>query len=227
MSASLRIVSVVAARDEAERVAMTVEAIRSLPDIDEVVVVDDGSGDGTAELARSAGARVLVSRRSVGKGRALDRALDTVDADVFLLLDADLGASAKEASTLLQLVVSGGADLAIGVLPRQEGHGGFRLVKRASAAWIRWLSGFRAAEPMSGQRALTRRVVDVVRPLAGGFGVELGMTVDAVRAGLRVVEVPVAVEHAPTGRDLRGFVHRARQGVDHLRAALPRALRLR
>jgi Glycosyl transferase family 2 len=227
VSASRRVVALVAARDEAHRVAMTVEAIRSLPEVDEVVVVDDGSRDGTAEIARSAGARVLAMRRSVGKGGALDRALPGLDADIFLLLDADLGASAKEASALLEPVLSGEADVVIGVLPRQEGHGGFRLVKRASAAWIRWLSGFRAAEPMSGQRALTRAALDVVRPLAGGFGVELGMTVDAVRAGLRVVEVPVAMEHAPTGRDLGGFLHRARQGFDHFRAALPRALGLR
>jgi len=82
-------------------------------------------------------------------------------------------------------------------------------------------------EPMSGQRALTRGALDAVRPLARGFGVELGMTVDAVRAGLRVVEVPVTMEHAPTGRDIKGFVHRARQGFDHLLAALPRAVGLR
>jgi glycosyltransferase involved in cell wall biosynthesis len=227
VSGSPRIVALVAARDEAERVAMTVEAIRSLPDVDEIVVVDDGSRDGTADLARSAGARVFSIRRSVGKGRALDLALGRIDADVFLLLDADLGASAKEASALLEPVLSGDADMTIGVLPRQEGHGGFRLVKRASAAWIRWLSGFRAGEPMSGQRTLTRRTVGVVRPLAAGFGLELGMTVDAVRAGLRVMEVPVDMEHAPTGRNLGGFVHRARQGFDHLRAALPRVVGLR
>jgi hypothetical protein len=92
---------------------------------------------------------------------------------------------------------------------------------------IRRLSGFRAAEPMSGQRALSQQAVTAVRPLAAGFGVELGITVDAVRAGLRVMEVPVEMEHAPTGRDLQGFLHRLRQGRDHLRAALPRAVGLR
>jgi hypothetical protein len=227
VTTSTRVVALVAARNEFPHVGLTVEAIASLPEVDEVVVVDDGSRDGTAEAARNAGARVLVAPRGVGKGGALERAFDRVRADVFLLLDADLGASAKEAGGLLSSVLSGEADLVIGVLPRQPGHGGFRLVKRASALWIRWLSGFRAAEPMSGQRALTHRVLEVVRPLATGFGVELGMTVDAVRAGLRVVEVPVRMDHAPTGRDLGGFLHRARQGFDHLRAALPRAVGLR
>lgn len=227
MTEATRIVALVAARDEFARVGMTVETIASLPEVDEVVVVDDGSRDGTADAARTAGARVLVAPHALGKGRALDRALDRLQADVYLLLDADLGASAKEASALLTPVLSGGADLVIGVLPPQAGHGGFRLVKRASAMWIRWLSGFRAAEPMSGQRALSRRALEAVRPFAPGFGVELGMTVDAVRAGLRVVEVPVRMEHAPTGKDLGGFLHRARQGLDHLRAALPRAVGLR
>lgn len=227
MTGATRIVALVAARDERVRVGMTVEAITSLPEVDEVVVVDDGSRDGTADAARTAGARVLIAPNALGKGRALDRALDRLHADVYLLLDADLGASAKEAPALLEPVLSGEADLVIGVLPPQAGHGGFRLVKRASAMWIRSLSGFRAAEPMSGQRALTRRALEAVRPLAPGFGVELGMTVDAVRAGLRVVEVPVRMDHTPTGRDLGGFLHRARQGLDHLRAALPRAVGLR
>ncbi len=222
-----RIVAVVAARDEGDRVGPTVEAIRSLPEVDAVVVVDDGSRDATAPLAQAAGARVLVAPRSRGKGRALERALDMVSADVYLLLDADLGASAKEASWLLEPVVAGKADMTVGVLPPQRGHGGFRIVKRMVGMLIRGLSGFRAAEPMSGQRAVSGEALTAVRPLAAGFGVELGMTVDAVRAGLRVVEVTVEMEHAPTGRDLQGFLHRLRQGLDHLRAALPRAVGLR
>jgi hypothetical protein len=222
------VVAVVAARDEEGLVGATVEAIRTIPDVDEVVVVDDGSTDGTVEEARRSGGHVLVAPRHLGKGGALEGALDLIEpADVYVFLDADLGETAKEAGLLIHEVMSSGADLAIGALPRDPRHGGFRLVKHLATAVIRALSGFRAAEPLSGQRAAARAVVEAVRPLAGGFGLEPAMTIDAVRMGFRVREVAVPMRHVPTSRDVPGFVHRARQGRDLLAAALPRALRMR
>ena len=222
-----RVVALVAARNEEERVAATVEASGAIAGLDEVVVVDGASSDRTAEEARAAGARVLLAPPGVrGKGGALEGALDRIDpADIYLLLDADLGATAKDGEALLVAVKAGLADLAIGALPRQEGHGGFRLVKRTAGGVITALSGFRAGEPLSGQRAVRREVLDAVRPLAPGFGVEVAMTIDAVRAGFRVLEIPVSMQHAVTGRDLSGFLHRGRQGIDLLRAALSRLVR--
>ena len=222
-----RVVALVAALNEAERVAATVEAIGTIGGVDEIVVVDGGSSDATVEEARGAGARVLIAPASAGgKGGALEGSLDRIEtAGIYLLLDADLGSTAKEAELLLVAVKGGLADLAIGSLPRQEGHGGFRFVKRAAGGLILGLAGFRTREPLSGQRAVRREVLDAVRPLAPGFGVEAAMTIDAVRAGFRVLEVPVAMEHAATGRDVAGFIHRAKQGRDLLRAVGPRFLR--
>jgi hypothetical protein len=142
-----------------------------------------------------------------------------------LLADGDLGATAAGLVRLVEVVSSGGADLAIAVLPPARA-GGFGLVKRTAAHLIRGQSGFRASEPLSGQRALTARAMQAVRPLAQGFGVETAMTIDAVRAGLRVLEVPIdGLEHRPTYRNLRGFLHRGRQGWDIAKAVLPRMLR--
>jgi hypothetical protein len=218
--------ALVAARNEEERIADTVQALRSL--CDEVLVVDDGSEDRTASLASEAGARVLVVPESVGKGGALEGALARIDTvDEYLLADGDLGASAKEAGPLLEEIRTGRADLAIGALPRDPRHGGFRLVKRAASRAIETVCGFRAEEPLSGQRALSRTAMEAVRPLSEGFGVEVGITIDAVRAGLRVVEIPVALEHVPTGRTPAAFGHRARQGLGVLGAAIPRALGVR
>jgi glycosyltransferase involved in cell wall biosynthesis len=222
-----RVVAVVAARDEAGLVGPTVEAIRSLG-LDEVVVVDGGSIDGTAEEAAAAGARVLRAPVVGGKGQALEGALSRIEpADVYVLLDADLGATAKEAGALVDEVVEGRADLAIAIFPPDPRTAGFGLVKRLARFLIRTLSGFRAREPLSGQRAVTSQALEAARPLAGGFGLEVGMTVDAVRAGFRVREILVPMRHVPSPGDLRGSLHRARQGRDVLRAAAARALRRR
>lgn len=218
--------AVVAARDEEARIADTVEALRSV--CDQVLVVDDGSRDHTGAAAAEAGARVLVVPESTGKGGALEGGLARIDpSEAYVLADGDLGTSAKEAAALLDEVREGRADVAIGTLPPDPRHGGFRLVKRAGAAAIEAVCGFRPEEPLSGQRALSRPAMEAVRPLSSGFGVDVGITIDAVRAGLRVVEIPVAMEHVPTGRAPAAFAHRARQGLALLGAAVPRALGLR
>jgi glycosyltransferase involved in cell wall biosynthesis len=221
---SPRVVALVAARNEAGRIGTGVSAL--LPLVDEVIVVDDGSTDATSSEASAAGATVLRSRGRNGKGGALEGALRRLEpADLWLLADGDLGATAAGLARLVEVVSSGEADLAIAVLPPPRA-GGFGLVKRAAAHLIRGQSGFRASEPLSGQRALTAPAMLTVRPLAHGFGVETAMTIDAVRAGLRVLEVPIdGLDHRPTYRDLRGFVHRGRQGWDIAKAVLPRMLR--
>ena len=223
---SPRIVALVAARDEAGRVGACVAALRPL--VDDVVVVDDGSEDATAAEALEAGATVIRTGRRQGKGRALEGALRRLpSADRWLFVDADLADTAAHLADLLDVVAAGAADVAIAAFP-PAAAGGFGLVKRAAAGGIRILSGFEAREPLSGQRALTAEALEAVRPLARGFGVETGMTIDAVRAGLRVVEVPVRrLEHRPTFRDARGFAHRGRQGADILLTLAQRVMRAR
>jgi len=223
------VIALIPAHDEAERIAATVTAVRSVAGIDRVVVVDDASSDGSAARARDAGAEVLELHANLGKGGALQAGLDAVaaDADIVLLLDGDLAESAAEAGVLLAPVLAGEADMTIATLPRPPRSGGFGLVKGLARWGIRSLSGYEPTAPLSGQRALSRAAWMAATPFATGYGVEVALTVRAARAGMRLVEVPTSMGHAATGRDLAGFKHRGRQFVHVASALVKLALDLR
>lgn len=205
----------VAARDEAERVGDTVRALRAAFPEAVVVVADDGSLDATVATAEAAGAVALRLPRR-GKGQALSAAERASQPGRLLLCDADIGGD-------LVPLATAGADLAVARFSRRQG-GGFGLAKGLARRLIALRSGFDAAEPLSGQRMLSPSARAACFPLAPGFGCETRMTIDAVRAGLHVVEVPVDLEHRATGRDARGFAHRGRQLLDALLACGPLAV---
>lgn len=222
----MRVVAVVPAHQNEATIGATVRAVAAHPRIGEVLVVDDGSTDATAEQAGLAGARVIRLGRNLGKGAALERGFgEAGPADALMMLDGDTGESAAGAIELLDPILEGAADMVIGVLPAAGRQGGFGLVRRTAAWLIRRTSGYESHAPLSGQRAVRPEVVEACRPLARGFGVDAALTADAVRHGFRVVEVPVAMAHRHRGRSAGGFAHRARQGWDLIRAFLPRLLR--
>jgi glycosyltransferase involved in cell wall biosynthesis len=212
------------ARDEAAAIVATVTAAASIPGVSRVVVVDDDSTDDTAQLAESAGAKVVRLFGSHGKGAALETGAGRIEnADIVLLLDGDLGQTAEQGALLLAPLLDGSADMSIATFPTvTAGAAGFGLVKRLARWGIRRFGGdFEATAPLSGQRALTRECLATVRPFSAGYGVEVGLSIRALRAQFRLTEVPTTMSHSATGRDLKGFVHRGRQFV-HVSLALIR-----
>src|SRR5688572_9022067 len=119
------IVAIVPAKDRVDSVGATVRALRSLDRVDRVLVVDDGLVDVTADAARAAGAEVLRLPVNRGKSAAVAAGVDACpEAEVFLLVDADVGATATAAACLLDPVLDGRADLVVGVMPAAERRGG-------------------------------------------------------------------------------------------------------
>jgi glycosyltransferase involved in cell wall biosynthesis len=217
---------IVAARNEADRIGTTVRALRDTFPAAAIWVADDASGDGTADLALAAGAQVVSRGRPHGKGAnvtaAAEAALGSEPAPgLVLLCDGDLGDSAARLQPLVAAVGEGKCDLAVAAFSRRLGGGlGIAL---SFARWaIRRLCGFEAMAPISGQRAMHADVLRATLPFASGYGMELGMTVDAVRGGYRLAEYELDLSHRATGRDLTGFTHRARQLGDFARAYLAR-----
>jgi hypothetical protein len=220
MSGDLAVV--IPAKNEADRIGATVQAAAGLPGADLIVVVDDGSSDGTAAAAERAGARVVRHPRNRGKAAALEtgaavvRLLESAGPGEaiphhLLFLDADLGDTAAEAGPLAEPVRSGTADMTIAVFSSRVRQGGFGFVTAASGAGIERATGWRPAQPLNGQRCLTRAAFEAALPLAAGWGVETGLTIDLIRQGLRITEVEVPLAHRATGNDWRSQVHRARQ----------------
>ncbi|HEX7292744.1 MAG TPA: glycosyltransferase [Conexibacter sp.] len=239
---------IVTAYNEADRLPATLRALADAFPGARILVADDGSTDGSAEVAAAHGAEVVRSERNVGKGGvatlAAQRLLAAAPSDaaspagasaardaalaspaaasapaaadrlaVVLLCDGDLAASAEALKLLVEEVRADRADLAIAAFAARVG-GGFGWALGFARWAIRTRCGYEAGAPISGQRALRADVLPAVVPFAPRFGIEIGMTIDAVRAGFRVSEVELPLAHRATGRTLRGFLHRGRQLLD-------------
>lgn len=220
------VAAIVAARNEAERIAATLKALRGALPAAALWVADDASGDGTAEVAMAAGAQVVSRGRPHGKGAnvgaAVEAALSAQPApDLVLLCDGDLGASAASLATLLGAVEGGECDVAVAAFSHRLG-GGFGIALGFARWAIRRRCGLETSAPISGQRAMRVDVLRAVLPFAAGYGMEVGMTIDAVRAGYRLREYELDLSHRATGRSPAGFVHRARQLADFVRVYLSR-----
>ncbi|HJG79903.1 MAG TPA: glycosyltransferase family 2 protein [Brevibacterium senegalense] len=241
-SAPSSVAVIIPAKDEAERIAATVASALTIPGADLVLVVDDGSTDDTGRRAREAGAQVVTHSTNRGKAQAMmtgsyavrNREISQLEPGAhprhraLLFIDGDLEDTAAATAPLAQPVLAGEADATIAILPAQKRKGGgFGLVVGLAKSGIERLSGFRATQPLSGMRCMTREAFDATQPFAAGWGVETGMTIDLVWAGMRVREVECDLQHRVTGRDLKAQLHRAAQYRDVARALAAREVRAR
>jgi glycosyltransferase involved in cell wall biosynthesis len=224
-SAAGRVV-IVAARNEAGRIGSTLDALsKTLPGA-RLLVADDASSDGTAQIAMGTGAWVVGRGRPHGKGGNVTATAQAAigefdDEATVLLCDADLGESAGRLLPLVDAVERGDCDIAVAAFADPRG-GGFGIALGYARRAVARASGVRLAAPLSGQRAMRLRTLRELLPFAGGWGMEAGMAIDAVRAGCRISEIQLPLEHRVTERTPAGFLHRARQLRDIRRAVRAR-----
>ncbi len=213
-----RVVALVPCYNDATSIELTVESLLKEEIIDRVVVIDDGSTDGSGAIARLAGATVLSLRTNHGKAAAIELGMRAArQADVYLLVDADTRRSARAVVALAEPILRDDADLVIGRLPRAGSRGGFGLVSRVARWGIQLGSGVDCQAPLSGQRAIRGTLLRSLS-FSQRFGIEVSMTIDAARANARIVEMEVNMDHHHHGRTMGGFLHRGQQGLDVARA---------
>ncbi|NLJ72744.1 MAG: glycosyltransferase family 2 protein [Syntrophomonadaceae bacterium] len=211
---------VIPAFNEASRIGDTLKAVQELNNIAKIIVVNDGSTDNTADIARHHTMDVINLYENIGKGGAMNKALSYINADIIVFLDADLGETANEAGKLIDEVISGHADLAIAAFPPPQKKGGFGLVKGLAVYALKKAGANKVTAPLSGQRAMTKEVLKAVTPFSEAYGVELAMSIKALRSGFKIIEVPTTMKHNETGRDLAGFKHRGKQFLDVLKVII-------
>jgi hypothetical protein len=204
----LEVTVIIPAYNEEETIEKTLQGLKGIQEVAEVIVVDDGSTDTTGARARACGARVIQLTPNQGKGKAMQEGLKHAQSQIIAFLDGDLGETAGEVRVLLEPVLSGNADMTVARWPKTRKRGGFGLAQGLARWGIRRLTGFQCHSPLSGQRVVKREFLE---DLEGGFGVEVGMTLDCLKKGGRMQEIPVNMKHRPTGRDFQGFRHRGKQ----------------
>jgi len=179
------------AYNEAARLPAVLAAIVGHPWIDEVLVIDDGSTDGTPEVARQHGARVLTMSPNGGKSAAVAAGIEQVRTEIILLIDADLGGlTARHLSDLL--------------MPLRTGLAGASVSLRSNAPLPWRMIGL---DYISGERALftasLRPHLDRIRALRG-FGLEVFLNGIWLKNGDRIAIVPLPGVSSPSKRVKRG-----------------------
>ena len=207
---------IIPAYNESERIVDTINGINHLAEVDEIVVVDDGSSDNTAQVIKSMDIEKLkfyIQTKNYGKGKALEKGLEIMrkDADIVVFLDADVGKTSSEVIKIIRPVLDDECDVAIARFRPASKKGGMGFVKRLAKDSVYEMTGVELNSTISGQRAFKREVIDRFDFMPDGYGVEVGMTVDILKWGYRVNEYLVDMTHNETGRDLKGFIHRGKQ----------------
>jgi len=200
----VRVAVLIPARDEAECLPATLSELAK-EEVDRVIVVDNGSSDDTAEVARSHGV-LTVSESRVGYGSACQRGIvaladEATAPDVLVFLDADDAAAPAQLDRLVDPIRAGDADLVLG--RRLAGDSGSlphhaRIGNRLVSAVLRRLYGSQTWD-MGPFRAVRFNVLHDLALDDPDFGWNVQMQVRALRSGYRVVEVPVAWERRTLG----------------------------
>ena len=207
---------IIPAYNEEARIKDTLESIKCIEEINEIIVVDDGSSDETAKFASEVSSEkivVLKLDKNKGKGYALNYGLKLAmkNADIIGFLDADLGKSANDIKKLINPIINDDADVIIAKFPPAKKKGGLGFVKGLAKDSVFEMTGVELDATLSGQRLFKKEVLEKFDEIPFGYGVEVGMTIDILKYGYRIKEVLVNMTHNETGRDLRGFIHRGKQ----------------
>lgn len=190
----MSIAAIVPAYNEEKTIGKVLEVLKNVDLLDEVIVVSDGSTDGTAFIAQNYGVRLIELSKNLGKGDAVLVGVKNTDSDVILMIDADLiGLKIAHVNQLLQPVIDGEADMTIGIF--KKGRGSTDLAQKV-------------APFLSGQRAIKKSLFDKLEKYnVKDYGIETALTIITNRENIRVKEVFLMDLTHVMKEEKLGFMH--------------------
>jgi glycosyltransferase involved in cell wall biosynthesis len=188
--------------NEALTIARVIADFRRVLPTASIYVVDNGSTDGTAQIAESSGAEVIIEPRR-GKGFAVRTGFRRIDADYYVMVDGDDTYPADSIAALFDPVLAGKADMTVGSRRMAGTSSAFRPLNRLGnwlfPTFLRFLLRVKLTDILSGYRVMTRDFVQGVPITARDFDIEAELTVKAVERNYRIVEVPANLRPRPAG----------------------------
>ena len=192
---------IIPAYNEEQTIAAVVNEFRTALPEAKIYVGDNNSQDETGRRARDAGAEVIFCSRK-GKGNAVRKMLEEVEADIYIMIDADQTYSASNVRELIAPVLQGKADMVIGVrkqLSKKAFSMSHRIGNRILTTVINLFFRVRLKDVLSGYRIISKRMVADLMLLAKGFELEVELTIRALQEGYTIIDIPSEYRHRPKG----------------------------
>jgi len=199
--------------NEEESIGSVIKEFQALG-FQNILLADGHSTDGTVDIAKAAGARIFVQSGS-GKGQAMKEVFEVIDEEYILLIDGDGTYLPSEAPALLEPVMKGRAEHVVG---NRHGRMQGGALKRLNMFGNKMINFFfstiyrvHLTDILSGYRAFTREGISHLDLSTPGFEIESEMTIESVKKGLRIVEVPIS--YRPRSAGTKTKLHPFRDGL--------------
>ena len=184
---------IIPAYNEEDTVAKVVEVVKKVSFVDEIIVVNDGSSDRTAEEAEKAGAIVITHETNKGKGEALNTGFKEAECDIIAFIDADIyNLTSKKVEAMIKPILDGKAEITKTKFARESG----RVTELTAKPLLNFFfPEISFEQPLSGQFAARKEILKKIN-FEVDYGVDVGIVIDADVLGITIMEVDIgAIQH--------------------------------